>query len=92
MHDVLAVGVDALFGDFGCELDDVGEVDEFAVLRLALLDPAAVTAPMGQVMNLPALALEADVVLVLGAHGIRSPQVVVHRIDRLERRCDRVAK
>jgi hypothetical protein len=85
VDDVLAISVDALVDDNPGELDDVRQVDELAVLGLALLDPPAISAPVSEMVYLPALALKADVVLVLRAHRVGGLQVVVHRVDRLER-------
>src|SRR5439155_9468250 len=76
IDDVLAVGVNSLASHFTGQLDDVREIDELAVLRLAFLDPTAVSAPVREMVDLPALALETDVVLEFRAHGAGRLQVV----------------
>src|SRR5206468_2496333 len=62
VDDVLAVLVDAFAGDGSRELNDVGQEDEAAIPGLAGLDEAVIAAPVGEVVDLPALALEADVI------------------------------
>ena len=89
---MLAVGVDSLANHFTGQFDDVRKIDELPVLRLALLDPTAVPAPMREMVNLPGLALETDVVLEFRAHGAGRLQVVVHRIDGLTRKGDGISE
>src|SRR5207245_9474445 len=92
VDDELAVSIYSFVRDLAGELDDVRDVDELTVLRRARLDPAVVTGPAREVVHLPALALEPDVVHVLGAHRVRGLDVVVNRVDRLEGRRDGVTE
>lgn len=74
---------DQLLDHFATEFDNVGQIDEAAILRVAVDDPAGVTDPVGEQLRLPALTLESDVVLEGDAHRIGGSLAVVHRIDRL---------
>ena len=90
--DAVSILVDCLVDDATAEPDDVREIDVGPVLRSERLQEADVTHPVGERVNLPARALDADVVGHLGALELGRVVVVVDRVDGLEGVSRRIAE
>ena len=84
-HNVISIGID-LFGlHAAAKTDHVGQVHMRAVLGRGGFEEPGVSDPICDRVDLPARALDPDVVGRLRALEPRGVVVVVHRIDGLER-------